>query len=878
MRKRLRVTHDALRTSTSLLLYVLILGVLAAVWPMRAVGQSSTSTVTIRVSAAADDAEERLDDGVVNLFSTDLELVNDVGDQGMQVVGLRFRNVSIPQGVTILSANVEFEVDEADSGPTSLTFYGQAADDAPAFTLDPFNVSARPRTIASVAWNNVPPWLTPDAKQTTPDLAPIVQEIIGRSDWAAGNALVLVVTGTGQRTAESYDGEAPAAPLLNVVYTLEAPPATPTPTITPTPSPTPPGFARLAAIGDYGSNLPQEGDVANLVHSWLPDLVVTLGDNNYYTGSAATIDENIGQYYQDFIYPYLGSYGPGATVNRFFPSLGDHDWESLTCLDGICIGPYLDYFTLPNNERYYDVRWGAVHLFILDTDSHEPDGYDSGSVQAAWLQSQLAVSTAPWKVVISPSPPYSSGDVHGSDLVARWPYAAWGATAVLSGDDHVYERLIVDGFPYFVNGAGGPLRLYGFVEPPVAGSVVRYNEDYGAMLIEASEAAITFQFIARTGLVVDSYSLYAGVTPTPVATETTTPTPTETPTALPTDTPTPTETAAPTETPTIQPTDTPTPTAVPTETPTLTATPEPTPTTAPTDTPTPTATAAPTETPTNTPTPEPTATATLTPTATPTSTPTSAAVLYFSFTIGGTVGGVTFADEDVIAYDLGSGVWAMHFDGSDVGLGGTDVDAFTVTADGALLLSFDASSFSVPGLGTLSDADVFKFIPTTLGNSTSGVFEMTFDGSDVGLNSSGEDVDAIGLTPAGNLLVSVLSSFNASGVSGQDEDLIEFTATSWGWTTAGTLSLYFDGSDVGLADSSSEDVGGVWIDGGNGDVYLSAAGTFAVTGANGDGADVFICHPISLGNVTSCTFGPGLYWDGSAQGLSGRVIDGFARR
>lgn len=686
----------------TLLVCALVLGGLVAVWRGGVARQSSSSTIAIRINAAADDAEERLNDGALYLFSTDLELVNDVGDQGMQVVGLRFRNVSIPQGATILSANVEFEVDEADSELTSLAFYGQAADDAPAFTLDPFNVSARPRTMASVAWNNVPPWLTLDAKQTTPDLAPIVQEIIGRSGWAAGNALVFVVTGTGQRTAESYDGEAPAAPLLNVVYSLEAPPATPTPTDTATPSPTPPGFARLAAIGDYGSNLPQEGDVANLVHSWSPDLVVTLGDNNYYTGSAATIDENIGQYYQDFIYPYLGSYGPGATVNRFFPALGDHDWESLSCVDGICVGPYFDYFTLPANERYYDVRWGAVHLFILDTDSHEPDGYASDSLQAAWLQSQLATSTAPWKVVISPSPPYSSGDVHGSDPVARWPYTVWGATAVLSGDDHVYERLIVDGFPYFVNGAGGPLRLYGFVEPPVAGSVVRYNEDYGAMLIEASEAAVTFHFITRTGLVVDSYSLYAGVTPTPVPTETATPTPTETVTSTPTETPTalPTETSAPTAT------------------------------AAPTDTPLPTVTETPTPSPTNTP--------TLSPTASPTTPPTN--------------------------------------------------------------------------------TPVFKFIPTTLGNSTSGVFEMIFDGSDVGLNGSGEDVDALGLTPAGALLVSVLSSFNASGVSGQDEDLIEFTATSWGWTTAGT---------------------------------------FAVIGASGDGADVFICHPISLGSVTSCAIAPG---------------------
>ncbi|MCH7761181.1 metallophosphoesterase, partial [candidate division TA06 bacterium] len=81
----------------------------------------------------------------------------------------------------------------------------------------------------------------------------------------------------------------------------------------------------FAIIGDYGSEGTNEEDVANLVKSWNPDFVITAGDNNYSDGEASTIDPNIGQYYHEFIYPYLGSYGPGATTNRFFPTLGNHD-------------------------------------------------------------------------------------------------------------------------------------------------------------------------------------------------------------------------------------------------------------------------------------------------------------------------------------------------------------------------------------------------------------------------------------------------------------------------------------------------------------------------------------------------------------------------
>ncbi len=257
---------------------------------------------------------------------------------------------------------------------------------------------------------------------------------------------------------------------------------------------------RFAVIGDYGLAGPAEADVATLVKGWSPEFIATVGDNNYDVGSATTIDPNIGQYYHDYIGAYTGSYGAGSATNRFFPSLGNHDWASPTGAQ-----PYLDYFSLPNNERYYDVVWGPVHLFMLDSDPNEPDGNTSSSVQAQWLQSQLAASTAPWKLVLMHHPPYSSGS-HGSQSVAQWPYAQWGASAVLAGHDHTYERIIRSGFPYFVNGLGGR-SIYGFPADPVEGSVVRYNADYGAMLIEASANSITFMFISRTGALIDSYSI-----------------------------------------------------------------------------------------------------------------------------------------------------------------------------------------------------------------------------------------------------------------------------------------------------------------------------------------------------------------------------------
>ena len=268
------------------------------------------------------------------------------------------------------------------------------------------------------------------------------------------------------------------------------------PPISPTPSPIP--ALRLAVLGDYGLAGQPEADVASLILGWQPDYILTTGDNNYPDGEQETIDENIGQYYHSYIAPYVGSYGQGGEVNRFFPTLGNHDWNTNQAQ------PYLDYFALPGNERYYDILLGPVHIFAVDSDSREPDGVSRISPQAVWLQDALSASTAPWKLVIMHHPPFSSG-YHGPVDWMRWPFAEWGADAVLAGHDHTYERLLIDSIPYFVNGlGGGPIYAFVFIDEA---SQARYNDDHGAMLITADTQQITFQFMNRRGELIDSYSI-----------------------------------------------------------------------------------------------------------------------------------------------------------------------------------------------------------------------------------------------------------------------------------------------------------------------------------------------------------------------------------
>jgi hypothetical protein len=265
-------------------------------------------------------------------------------------------------------------------------------------------------------------------------------------------------------------------------------------------------------------------------------------------------------------------------------------------------------------------------------------------------------------------------------------------------------------------------------------------------------------------------------------------------------------------------------------------------------------------------TPAPTATAT----ASPTPQPNNGAIHYLSLAEDGSVDGISYADEDVLAFNTSSSTWSMIIDGSDVGLALNDIDALHRLPDGSFLLSLERGQ-TVGTLGTVDDAEMVRFIPTSLGDTTAGTFEKYFDGTDVGLAAGGEDVDGFGFTPDGRPVATTLSSFS-DNVSGEGKDLIVLNDPVLGDPTGGTWATYFDGSDVQLTDTT-EDVDALWLDA-NGDIYLSANGSFTVTGANGDGASVFVCTPISLGDDTSCTYT--LFWDSAANGLVNANIDGLS--
>jgi len=200
--------------------------------------------ISVRVSLGADDAEEK-SNGTVKRASSDLELVFDGSNQE---VGMRFQNIQIPPDSTITCADIQFTVDEKNSIATSLTINGEDVDNAIKFSSSNNNISNRIKTTASVGWSPAP-WTTIGAAgpdQSTPDIKSVVQEIIDRQGWSQGNALAVIITGTGERTAESYNGSHDKAPLLRVSFDLLPPP----------PPPPPPAPLVLNDLGDVTLSIP----------------------------------------------------------------------------------------------------------------------------------------------------------------------------------------------------------------------------------------------------------------------------------------------------------------------------------------------------------------------------------------------------------------------------------------------------------------------------------------------------------------------------------------------------------------------------------------------------------------------------------------------
>lgn len=151
--------------------------------------------------------------------------------------GLRFTNVTIPQGATITTAYLIVTAWEAYPGNDAAQWYskirGQAADNGATFsTLADFN--SRDWAVATpVAWSGNTAW-TDNQEYQSPEIKTLIQAIVNRAGWTSGNALALSWDDFDNQSAHSlnrrcvweYDGSTTKAVKLHIEYESSATPKT----------------------------------------------------------------------------------------------------------------------------------------------------------------------------------------------------------------------------------------------------------------------------------------------------------------------------------------------------------------------------------------------------------------------------------------------------------------------------------------------------------------------------------------------------------------------------------------------------------------------------------------------------------------------------
>lgn len=433
---------------------------------------AAATVLEVRIATGNDDGEEN-SNGSINLTSTDLDFMTDMGGQQTnRVVALRFTGLALPQNATIVNAYVQFQVDEATNDTTSLTIRGEAVDHAAPFGLSNSTLSTKPRTTAAVTWSPAV-WSTVGAGQRTPNLAPIIQEMVNRPGWASNNAMTLLISGSGQRVARSFEGSSSGAPRLHIEYETNA---------------------VLIAAGDIaGCGIEKDAETALLLDN-LPGTVAVLGDNVYEDGTA-----------QEYSNCYTPTWGRHKARTR--PTPGNHEYHSADA------APYFSYFGAAAGDAgkgYYSYNLGAWHIVVLNSNCDDMGGCARSSPQGQWLIADLAANPTTCTLAYWHHPRFNSGALHGNDSQTQdfWQILYdYGADVILNGHEHLYERFAPQqpnttadsarGLRQFTVGTGGgALSTFGTIRP---NSEVRNNTAFGVLKLTLYPTRYDWQFVPIAG-------------------------------------------------------------------------------------------------------------------------------------------------------------------------------------------------------------------------------------------------------------------------------------------------------------------------------------------------------------------------------------------
>ncbi|MFM6037373.1 MAG: metallophosphoesterase family protein [Sphaerospermopsis kisseleviana] len=205
---------------------------------------------------------------------------------------------------------------------------------------------------------------------------------------------------------------------------------------------------RFVSVADTGTGAKGQYAVAramNFYHQKNPyNLVILAGDNIYNNGEIEKIEAVFERPYQPLLKKGV----------KFYACLGNHD---IRTDNGV---PQVNYPGFNMQGRYYTFLRDNVQFFALDT-----NGNADWKNQLIWLEKELSLSKAAWKIVFGHHPIYASG-VYGSNpnfIKTFTPlFQKYGVQLYINGHEHHYERTrSINGTTYLICGAGAGNRSVG---------------------------------------------------------------------------------------------------------------------------------------------------------------------------------------------------------------------------------------------------------------------------------------------------------------------------------------------------------------------------------------------------------------------------------
>lgn len=189
------------------------------------------------------------------------------------------------------------------------------------------------------------------------------------------------------------------------------------------------------------------------------------------------------------------------------PAHGNHEFLSVH---------YFAQFSMPNNEQWFSIRYGDMHLVSLNDTVYAAE--ERSRDQVEYMNQVFGEVDSAWQVAVHHQSLYSTCTTHGSDLDLRmwWGpvYDAHEVDLVFAGHNHVYERSVPirsgvqvspeTGTHYFVTGGAGAPLYTGFL-PDWYSLVAESVEHY--LIADFSPSGVTVVARDRAGNAIDTLSL-----------------------------------------------------------------------------------------------------------------------------------------------------------------------------------------------------------------------------------------------------------------------------------------------------------------------------------------------------------------------------------